>query len=104
MNRSTISGKQFDRHPKKARKAADKGPVFIREGCRNSFVLLTIEEYRKIGGKAESILDLIPTPANPWRPFRSSRRRTRGTASFGRWISPDTSAAWPFESEAVRLI
>jgi hypothetical protein len=25
-------------------------------------VLLTIEEYRKIGGKAESILDLIPTP------------------------------------------
>jgi hypothetical protein len=62
MNRSTISGKQFDRHPKKARKAADKGPVFIREGCRNSFVLLTIEEYRKIGGKAESILDLIPTP------------------------------------------
>jgi hypothetical protein len=62
MNRSTISGEQFDRHPKKARKAADKGPVFIREGCRNSFVLLTIEEYRKIGGKAESILDLIPTP------------------------------------------
>jgi len=44
-----------------SQEAADKGP-YSSGRVRNSFVLLTIEEYRKIGGKAESILDLIPTP------------------------------------------
>jgi prevent-host-death family protein len=43
-------------------KAADKGPVFITDNGRQTYVLLTIDEYRKITGKKESILDLLAMP------------------------------------------
>jgi len=42
--------------------AAKNGPVFILEDGCPAYVLLTIEEYRKITGKRESILDLLAMP------------------------------------------
>jgi hypothetical protein len=51
MTPTTISSKEFGKDPKRARKAAAKGPVFISEGGRHAYVLLTVEEYRKIGGQ-----------------------------------------------------
>jgi hypothetical protein len=62
MSSTTISSRKFDKDPKCARKAADNGPVFISERGRHTYALLTIEEYRRIGGSAETILDLIAMP------------------------------------------
>jgi len=48
MTITTISEEDLERDPGCAQKAADRGPVFIVEDGREAFVLLTIEEYRKL--------------------------------------------------------
>jgi PHD/YefM family antitoxin component YafN of YafNO toxin-antitoxin module len=45
---TTISDEELERDPIGARKAADRGPVFIVEDGRKAFVLLSIKEYRKL--------------------------------------------------------
>jgi hypothetical protein len=62
MTPTTISSKEFGKDPKRARKAATKGPVFISEGGRHPYVLLTVEEYREIGGRGESMAGLLAMP------------------------------------------
>jgi len=59
---TVISGKEFDQNPSRAKRAAKDGPVFITDHGRHAYVLLTMEEYRKIAGKRESILDLLAMP------------------------------------------
>jgi prevent-host-death family protein len=58
----TISMKEFEKDPRRARKAAADEPVFISERGRHAFALITIEEYRRMGGRAESIADLLASP------------------------------------------
>ena len=48
--------------PKPREESAKDGPVFITEHGLYAYVLLTMEEYRKIAGKRESILDLLAMP------------------------------------------
>ena len=62
MTATTITSKEFEKEPKRAREAAADGPVFISECGRHAFALLTIEEYRRLGGRGESILDLLAMP------------------------------------------
>ncbi len=62
VSTTTITSREFVKDPKRARKAAANGPVFISERGRHAFVLLTIDEYRRIGGRGESILDLLAMP------------------------------------------
>ena len=59
---TTLSSREFEKDPKRAREAAINGPVFINERGSHAFVLVTIEEYRRIGGRAESIVDLLAMP------------------------------------------
>ena len=58
----TLSCRKFDADPKSAREVAVAGPVFIAQGGYHAFALITIEEYRRLGGRAESILDLLAIP------------------------------------------
>jgi PHD/YefM family antitoxin component YafN of YafNO toxin-antitoxin module len=62
MKTTTLSCREFEKDPKRARKATAHGPVFINEHGRLAYVLLTIEEYRRIGGTAEPIPDLLAMP------------------------------------------
>jgi hypothetical protein len=62
VSTTTIASWKFIKDPKNAKKATARGPVFISERGRHAFALLTIEEYRKIDGKAESVLDLLAMP------------------------------------------
>ena len=62
MNKTTISIRTFDKYPKRARKAAADGPVFVSERGRHAYALLTIEEYRRIGGDAASLLARLAMP------------------------------------------
>lgn len=62
MNITTLSSKEFNQDPSKAKKAAEKGPVFITDRGKPSHVLLTIEDYRKLTEKTLNIIDLLAMP------------------------------------------
>ena len=59
---TTLSSEEFDQNPSRAKRAAKDGPVFITEHGIHAYVLLTMEEYRKITSKRESIVDLLAMP------------------------------------------
>jgi hypothetical protein len=59
---TTLSSREFDQNAGLAEKAARRGPVFITDGELATHVLLTIEDYRKIADKGESIADLLAMP------------------------------------------
>lgn len=62
MTITTLSSRDFNQHASDAKKAAQKGPVFITDRGRPAHVLLTIEEYRRITGGQASIADLLAMP------------------------------------------
>jgi prevent-host-death family protein len=59
---TTISSREFNQDTSGAKKAAKRGPVIITDRGRPAHVLLTIEEFRKIVDKHESIVDLLAMP------------------------------------------
>ena len=59
---TTLSSREFNQDAGKAKKASERGPVFITDRGRPAHVLLTIEEYRKLTNKRESIVDLLAMP------------------------------------------
>ena len=62
MSVTTISSREFNQDIGKAKRAAANGPVFVTDRGHLSHVLLTIEEYQKITGKKESIVELLSMP------------------------------------------
>lgn len=59
MTITTISSRDFNQDVGKAKRATGMGPVIITDRGQPSHVLLTIDEYKKITGQGESILDLL---------------------------------------------
>ena len=62
MSITTVSSKEFNQDVSRIKRAAVNGPVFITDRGHPSHVLLTIEEYQKITGKKESIIELVAMP------------------------------------------
>lgn len=62
MSITTLSSREFNQAASRAKKAANKGPVFITDRGRPAHVLLSIEEYRKITGKAETLAETMGMP------------------------------------------
>lgn len=59
---TTLSSREFNQDTSRAKRAATDGPVFITDRGRPAHVLLSIEEYRKLSGARENILDLLAMP------------------------------------------
>lgn len=59
---TTLSSREFNQNISRARKAASQGPVVITDRGRPAHVLLSIDDYRRITGKQESIIDLLAAP------------------------------------------
>jgi prevent-host-death family protein len=59
---TTFSSREFNQDASGAKRAAERGPVFITDRGRPAHVLLTIEEYRKITDKRENIVELLAMP------------------------------------------
>jgi len=57
-----MPSRKFNQSTGEAKKAARKGPVFITERGSPAYVLLSIEEYRRITGKMPTIVDLLAMP------------------------------------------
>ena len=59
---TTFSSREFNQNRGRAKKAARNGPVFITDRGQPAFVLLSIDEFRKITHKRQSIADLLAMP------------------------------------------
>ena len=59
---TTVTSREFNQDTARAKKAARDGPVFITDRGRPAHVLLGIEEYRRLAGRHESIVDLLAMP------------------------------------------
>lgn len=58
----TLSSREFNQDPSRAKKAAKHGPVFITDRGKPAHVLLCIEEYQRITGGHQKIADLLAMP------------------------------------------
>ncbi|MDR5617866.1 MULTISPECIES: type II toxin-antitoxin system Phd/YefM family antitoxin [Arsenophonus] len=76
MTITTISSREFNQDVSKAKRAALSGPVFITDRGHTAHVLLSVEEYKKITDKKESIVDLLAMPEASEIEFESPRLNT----------------------------
>lgn len=59
---SKVSSREFNQHTSRAKNAARSGPVIITERGRPAHVLLTFEEYQRLAGAKESIIERLGLP------------------------------------------
>ena len=59
---TTLTSREFNQDTGRAKKAAEKGPVFITDRGRPSHVLLSIDDYRRIAGSRTRIADALAMP------------------------------------------
>jgi prevent-host-death family protein len=59
---TTVSSREFNQDSGRAKKASDKGPVFITDRGKPAHVLLSIEEYNRLSGQRRNIADLLRMP------------------------------------------
>lgn len=57
-----ISSREFNQDTSGAKKAAEKGPVYITDRGRPAHVLLSFDAYEELVGK-HRVLDLLAEPA-----------------------------------------
>ena len=62
MTITTLSSREFNQDASGAKKAANNGPVFITDRGRPAQVLLSIEDYQKLAGGPDNIIDLLAMP------------------------------------------
>lgn len=55
----TLSSREFNQQASEAKKAANKGPVFITERGRPAHVLLSIEAYQRLTGGGLSLAEAV---------------------------------------------
>ena len=62
MTVTTLSSREFNQDSGRAKNAARSGPVFITDRGRPAHVLLTFEDYQRLTGGQDSIIDLLGLP------------------------------------------
>ncbi|MDL2184228.1 type II toxin-antitoxin system Phd/YefM family antitoxin [Pseudomonas sp. ChxA] len=73
MTITTISSREFNQDTSGAKKAANKGPVFITDRGKPAHVLLSIEDYQKLTGLNVDIVDLLVMPEAAEIDFETER-------------------------------
>ena len=74
-----ISSREFNQDVSRAKRAADKSPVIITDRGEPAYVLLNHAAYRRLAGKAPSIVDLLGDAASKDIEFEPPRM---GDGSF----------------------
>jgi prevent-host-death family protein len=59
MSVTTMSSRAFNQDASGAKKAANKGPVFITDRGEPKHVLLSIEEYRRLTGSEMTLAEAL---------------------------------------------
>jgi hypothetical protein len=60
---TTLSSREFNQDTGRAKIAAGNGPVIITDRGSPAHVLLTFEDYRRLTGGQDRIIDLLGLPA-----------------------------------------
>jgi len=58
----TIGSREFNQDVSAAKRLARAEPVFVTDRGRPTHVLMSIQEYRRLTGEKESIVDLLAWP------------------------------------------
>ncbi len=53
---TTISAREFNRDVSAAKRAADQGPVVITDRGQPAYVLLSVDEYRRLSGDGADLV------------------------------------------------
>ena len=61
---NTISSRKFNQSVNDAKKLSQTGPLLITEDGRPSHVLLTYENYQRVSGVKENVVDLLSFPGS----------------------------------------
>ena len=75
MTITTLSSREFNQHASDAKRAANKGPVFITDGGHPAHVLLSIEDYRRLTGAHQKIADMLSMPGTEEIEFDAPKLR-----------------------------
>lgn len=59
---TNLTSREFNQDTSGAKKAANKGPVIITDRGKPAHVLLSIEEYQRLTGNIQNIVDLLAMP------------------------------------------
>lgn len=62
MTITTLTSREFQQNANQAQKAAREGPVFITNRGRPAYVLLEIEDYRRLAADGANIVELLAMP------------------------------------------
>ena len=62
MTITALTSREFNQDTGRAKKAAEKGPVFVTDRRRPAHVLLSIGEYQRLTGGRKKIADLLAMP------------------------------------------
>jgi hypothetical protein len=73
MSIHTMSSREFNQDVGSAKRLASDGPVFVTDRGRPAHVLLTIEEYQRLTGASQSIVDLLAVPGTEAIEFEPPR-------------------------------
>jgi prevent-host-death family protein len=60
----TLTSREFNQNASGAKKAAQRGPVFITDRGRPAHVLLTIEDYQRLAGGNMSLAEALAQPGD----------------------------------------
>ncbi|MBB3525525.1 type II toxin-antitoxin system Phd/YefM family antitoxin [Rhizobium redzepovicii] len=80
MTVTTLSSRELNHDVSSAKKAAKKGPVIITDRGKPSHVLLTYEEFQRLSGSRQSLVDGLSMPGLSEIDFMPTRVeiKTRG--------------------------
>ncbi len=56
---TSLSSREFNQDTSRAKKAAEKGPVFITDRGRPAHVLLSIEQYQALSSQGKTLGELL---------------------------------------------
>lgn len=62
MTVTTLSSREFNQRASEAKRAANKGPVFITDRGKPAHVLMSFEEYQRLTKQRRSIADALAMP------------------------------------------
>ena len=62
MTITTLTSREFNQGASEAKRAANKGPVFITDRGRPAHVLMTFDDYQKLTQQRRNIADALAMP------------------------------------------
>lgn len=62
MTITTVSSREFNQSASEAKRAANKGPVFITDRGRPAHVLMSFEDYQRLTRQRRNIAEALAMP------------------------------------------